>query len=156
MGKYCKAYGYKVTYLDCMECETKECRKQKNQTDVNMEGQQNKMIVEYAQNTESVNLQKYLKLIPEQQVYLVFGSRKEKHKENVIIKCKVKECSVRKYNTLYYLEIIKCVTKNLDLSKTIKVFMCTNKNIDTGYRGLQADLYPVFTNKQRCLEWLKG
>lgn len=152
MGKYCKAYGYKVTYLDCMECETKECRKQ---TNASMEGQQNKMIAKYVQNMEDVNLQEYLKLIPEQQVYLVFGSRKEGYKENVIIKCKVKECSVRNNGTLYFLETVKCVTKNLDLRKTKKVFMCTNKNIDTGYRGLRTDLYPVFTDKQKCIKWLK-
>lgn len=26
MSKYCKAYKLRVTYLDCMECETKECK----------------------------------------------------------------------------------------------------------------------------------
>lgn len=26
MAKYCKAYKLKVTYLDCLECETKECK----------------------------------------------------------------------------------------------------------------------------------
>lgn len=25
MAKYCKAYALHVTYLDCMECEDKEC-----------------------------------------------------------------------------------------------------------------------------------
>lgn len=32
MGKYCKAYKLRVTYLDCMECETKECKAGKEKT----------------------------------------------------------------------------------------------------------------------------
>lgn len=26
MAKYCKAYKLRVTYLDCMECEDKQCK----------------------------------------------------------------------------------------------------------------------------------
>lgn len=32
MSKYCKAYKLRVTYLDCMECETKECKAGKEKT----------------------------------------------------------------------------------------------------------------------------
>lgn len=32
MSKYCKAYKLRVTYLDCMECETKECKAGKEGT----------------------------------------------------------------------------------------------------------------------------
>lgn len=37
MSKYCKPMGLYVTYLDCMECEDKECiTKREEQTNVNM------------------------------------------------------------------------------------------------------------------------
>lgn len=29
MAKYCKAYKLRVTYLDCMECEDKQCKQTK-------------------------------------------------------------------------------------------------------------------------------
>lgn len=86
MAKYCKAYALHVTYLDCMECETKECK-----------GMQN------VHKT-------YLRLLPEQECFLVFVSKREKAKKNVVLKCIVKECIVRKEETLYNLKPIKCVT----------------------------------------------
>ena len=56
MAKYCKAYKLRVTYLDCMECEDKQCREQTR--NVNMEEHRQTKIASYAQNMESVNLQK--------------------------------------------------------------------------------------------------
>ena len=52
MSKYCKAYAIRVTYLDCLECETKEC-KQKGDNMV----------------------KRYLMLEPGQEVFLVFSRR---------------------------------------------------------------------------------
>lgn len=40
MSKYCRPMGLYVTYLDCMECEDKECiTKREEQTNVSMEEQ---------------------------------------------------------------------------------------------------------------------
>ena len=129
MSKYCKAYKLKVTYLDCMECETKEC----------------KQTVKKA----------YLELEPEQTVFVVFASKREGYMDNIVIRCKVKECIVRSNTTLYCLSKEKIVTGQKNLNTFIDNFMCENANIDTGYRGLQIDKYPVFTDKENCIKWLK-
>lgn len=54
MAKYCKAYKLRVTYLDCMECEEKQCREKTR--NANMEEHGQTKIASYAQNMESVNL----------------------------------------------------------------------------------------------------
>lgn len=129
MAKYCKAYKLKVTYLDCLECETKECKQKVKKA--------------------------YLELEPEQKVFLVYKSKREGNKENVIIRCNVFECIIRKNKILYFLDKERVVLGKDNLSETKIRFLCSNANIDTGYRGLQIDIYPVFTTKEKCLEWLK-
>lgn len=119
---------------------------------------------EYAQNMEGVNLQKgdkamvkrYLELEPEQTVFVVFASKREGYKDNVVIRCNVRECSVRKNTTIYYLTKEKIMTGQKNIKSFIDCFSCENANIDTGYRGMQVDKYPVFTTKEKCIEWLKG
>lgn len=130
MAKYCKAYKLKVTYLDCLECETKECKQKVKKA--------------------------YLELEPEQKVFLVYKSKKEGNKENIIIRCNVFECIIRKNKILYFLDKERVVLGKNNLSETKTRFLCSNANIDTGYRGLQIDIYPVFTTKEKCVEWLKS
>lgn len=121
-------------------------------------------IASYAQNMESVNLQKgdktmvkrYLELEPEQTVFVVFASKREGYKDNVVIRCSVRECSVRKNTTVYYLIKDKIMTGQKNVKSFIDCFSCENANIDTGYRGMQMDKYPVFTTKEKCIEWLNG
>lgn len=164
MAKYCKAYKLKVTYLDCLECEEKQCREQTKRKSVNMEERIQRQIVKSVHNMESVNLQKgdkimvkrYLELEPEQTVFVVFASKREGYMDNIVIRCKVKECIVRSNTTLYCLSKEKIVTGQKNLNTFIDKFMCENANIDTGYRGLQIDKYPVFTTKEKCIEWLKS
>lgn len=129
MSKYCKPMCLYVTYLDCLECETKECKQKVKKA--------------------------YLELEPEQKVFLVYKSKKEGSKENIIIRCNVFECIIRKNKILYFLDKEKAVLGKDNLSETKKRFLCSNANIDTGYRGLQIDKYPVFTTKEKCIEWLK-
>lgn len=162
MAKYCKAYKLRVTYLDCMECEEKQCKQTRN---ANIEEHGQTKIASYAQNMESVNLQKgdkmavikrYLRLEPEQKVFVVFASKREGYKENIVLRCNVRECSIRKNTTVYYLVKEKVVLGKKDIKPFIDCFSCENANIDTGYRGMQMDIYPVFTTKGKCIEWLKG
>lgn len=163
MSKYCRPMGLYVTYLDCMECEGKECVQK---TSANMEEQDSTKIVNYAHNMESVNLQKgdtdmaltkrYLSIEPEQTVFVVFASKREGYMDNIVIRCKVKECIVRSKTTLYCLRKEKVVTGQNCIDTFIDNFMCENANIDTGYRGLQIDKYPVFTTKEKCIEWLRA
>lgn len=162
MAKYCKVYKLRVTYLDCMECEDKQCKQTRN---ANMEEHGRTKIASYAQNMESVNLQKgekmavtkrYLRLEPEQKVFVVFASKREGYKDNIVLRCNVRECSIRKNTTIYYLVKEKVVLGKNDIKPFIDCFSCENANIDTGYRGMQTDIYPVFTTKEKCIEWLKG
>lgn len=115
MAKYCKAYKLRVTYLDCMECEDKQCKQTRN---ASMEEHGQTKIASYAQNMESVNLQKgekmavtkrYLRLEPEQKVFVVFASKREGYKDNIVLRCNVRECSIRKNTTVYYLTKEKVV-----------------------------------------------
>lgn len=119
----------------------------------------------YAQNMEGVNLQKgdkmavtkrYLRIEPGQKVFVVFASKREGYKENIVLRCNVRECSIRKNTTVYYLTKEKVVLGKRDIKPFIDCFSCENANIDTGYRGMQTDIYPVFTTKEKCIEWLKG
>lgn len=162
MAKYCKPMGLYVTYLDCMDCDGKECIRK---TSANMEEQNSIETVVSAQNMESVNLQKgdtnmaltkrYLSIEPEQTVFVVFASKREGYMDNIVIRCKVKECIVRSKTTLYCLRKEKIVTGQKGIDTFIDNFMCENANIDTGYRGLQIDKYTVFTTKDGCIKWLK-
>ena len=161
MAKYCKAYKLRVTYLDCMECEDKQCIV-KNES---MEEHGRKKIASYAKNMESANsrkgeqmalIKRYLRLEPEQKVFVVFASKREGYKDNVVLRCRVRECSVRKNTTVYYLIKEKIMTGQKNIKSFIDCFSCENANIDTGYRGMQIDMYPVFTTKEKCIEWLRN
>lgn len=90
-------------------------------------------------------------------VYLVFASKREGYKDNVVVKCKVDHATVYADRTIYCCEFIKIVTKtkNKEAEKWVTTFMFENANIDTGYRS-KPNRYPVFTTKEKCLEWLKN
>ena len=76
MSKFCKPMGLYVTYLDCLDCEGKECRQSHK---VRKEEKEMKKI--------------YLQVEPEQEVFLVFASKREGYKNDVIIKGKATKAS---------------------------------------------------------------
>lgn len=89
-------------------------------------------------------------------VYMVFTSKREGHKDNVVIKCRVKEVHILQHNIIYSCEPVKFMTKTKeDLKNYVSSFMFETANIDTGYRS-GFNRYPVFTTKEKCLEWIKG
>lgn len=138
MAKYCKPMGLFVTYLDCMDCEDKECRQPQ-------ERKENKMIKRYLHaNINDI-------------VYLVFKSKREGHESNVVLKCKVDTITINnKEQTLYMCQpICNVADKTDDMSKYKKFFMACNSSIDTGLRIAHEGVYPIFTTKERCVEWLK-
>lgn len=130
--------GLYVTYLDCMECEDKEC------------------IQSHRKENEEMH-KAYLMLEPEQIVFLVFASKREGYKNNVVVKCKCEKATVYKDSTIYHFKPIKIVTKEGDkqIENWVTSFMCENANINTGHRS-KPNRYPVFTTKEKCLQWLKG
>lgn len=138
MAKYCKAYALRVTYLDCMECETKECKNKKK---------------EGSEVSEMV----YLALKPDEEVFLVFASKREGYTDNIVCKCKVRNITVYNDKNIYSMDLIKVVCgsdKTKDVTKWVTTFMCENENINTGIR-FKPNRYPVFTEKEVCKQWLK-
>lgn len=93
-----------------------------------------------------------------QNVFLVFGSKKEGYNSNVVFSAVVTEVRIRNDGVTYFCELLKCVTdRNENIEKYTKFFMFRNSNIDTGYRGDSWNrCYPVFTTKEGCLEWLRN
>lgn len=144
MGTYCNKYRLNVTYLDCMECdEDKTNCKTKQKEGGNIHA-------------------RYLSVIPKQEVYMVFASKKEGYTDNVIFRAKVTSCNITLDNRdretiIYTAKILQCVTnKELDLSSYIQHFCFHNSNVNTGMRIVgSTNCYPVFTEKEKCLQWLK-
>lgn len=91
------------------------------------------------------------------ELFLVFASKREGYKDNIVVKCRVVKATVYERETIYSCEPIKVVTKagNKDIDKWVPSFMFENANIDTGRRR-NPNRYPVFTTKEGCIEWLKS
>ena len=157
MSKYCRPMGLYVTYLDCMECEDKECiTKREGQTNVSM-GSAN------LQKGEQEDMKKVYLSIDNRQidigsvVYLVFASKREGYTKNIVFRAEVVKATVDKNGVTYNCEINRCMNdRTVDIDKYVKFYMFRNANIDTGHRGMDKQYYPVFTTKEGCLQWLKG
>ena len=163
MSKFCKPIGLYVTYLDCLECEEKECRQTK-QINVNMEEQGQKKTALFVQDMENVNTQKreeramkkvYLEVEPNDIVYIVVKSKREGHNKNVVLKCVVESVAIKQDKKItYYAKALRNVTdKTCDMKQYDKALWFNNANINTGLRGTFEN--PVFTTKEDCLNWLK-
>lgn len=136
MSKYCKPMGLYVTYLDCMECEDKECIQSQRKENKN-------------------NMRKWVAfflLEPEQKVFFVFGDKRYK----IVVQGVVKECTMGYGKQAKYCISGERVVHNKgrltnEEAKGI-TFCCKNCNIDTGDTiGSLA----VFTTKEKCIEWLR-
>ena len=90
------------------------------------------------------------------EIFLVFASKREGYKDNIVVKCRVAKATVYEKETIYSCEPIKVVTKagDKEIEHWVSSFMFENANIDTGYRN-KPNRYPVFTTKEKCIEWLK-
>lgn len=152
MSKYCKPMGLYVTYLDCMECEDKECiTKREEQTNVSMKGAN-------LQKGEQEGMKKvYLLVDIGTELFLVFASKREGYTKNIVFRAEVVKATVDKDGVTYNCEINRCMNdKTVDVNKYVKFYMFRNSNIDTGHRGTDKQYYPVFTTKEGCLQWLRG
>lgn len=90
-------------------------------------------------------------------VYLVFASKREGYTKNIVFRAEVIKATVDKNGVTYNCEINRCMNdRTVDIDKYVKFYVFRNANIDTGHRGMDKQYYPVFTTKERCLQWLKG
>ena len=97
----------------------------------------------------------YLEVEPGQIVYLVFSSKREGYNGDIVIKCKVDKAVIYENSVTYSCEPIKIVTKDKeDIGKYVTAFVFRPANINTGY-GSGFGGYPVFTEKETCIKWLK-
>lgn len=215
MSKYCRPMGLYVTYLDCMECEDKEClqshRKENKMIDRDYIKAENKAydnLVEKGytpqgvdRNLKTVCVMKFehpeysehpvkrgkcevLKFknwqeadmsLPDRKesdkmlasiicepndiVYLVFCSKKHGARENIIFKARVEMVTITTEGIRYHAYCLKCVNnkkvdKELQDGKWVNHYRFGNQTINNGFKT--TDLYPVFTTKEKCIEWLKA
>lgn len=90
------------------------------------------------------------------ELFLVFASKREGYTKNIVFRVEVVKATVDKDGITYNCEINRCMNdKTVDVNKYEKFYMFRNSNIDTGHRGIDKQYYPVFTTKEKCLEWLK-
>ena len=83
MSKYCRPMGLYVTYLDCMECEDKECMTK-------------------LRKGEQEDMKKVCFLVDiGTELFLVFASKREGYKDNIVVKCRVAKATVYEKETIY-------------------------------------------------------
>lgn len=96
---------------------------------------------------------------PGQEVFIVFSSKREGYKENIVFQAVIDYVGITKETKepLYTAKILKCVTNKKENIDSYTVYMhFRNANVNTGYRGLNSVYYPVFTSKEECIKWLKN
>ena len=91
------------------------------------------------------------------ELFLVFASKREGYKDNIVVKCRVAKATVYEKEIIYSCEPVKVVTKagKQEIKQWFPSFLFENANIDTGHRR-NPNRYPVFTTKEGCIKWLKG
>lgn len=91
------------------------------------------------------------------ELFLVFASKREGYKDNIVVKCRVAKATVYEKEIIYSCEPVKVVTKAgyKEIKHWFPSFVFENANIDTGHRN-KPNRYPVFTTKEGCLQWLKN
>lgn len=140
-------------------------QKWKEQTNVNMGEQLQRKIAKSVPCMEGAKLQKgeqkdmkkvYLSMDIGTELFLVFASKREGYTKNIVFRAEVVKATVDKDGVTYNCEINRCMNdKTVKTDDYVKFYMFRNANIDTGYRGSDSQLYPVFTTKERCMAWLK-
>ena len=93
-------------------------------------------------------------------VYLVFCSKRRGAKKDIVIGCVIKRITIH-YNEYkdiiiveYLCESKKMITKGEKLENYLSNFYFTNATCDTGMKDF--GYYPVFTTKEKCMNYLKG
>ena len=96
----------------------------------------------------------YLQVDPGQTVFLVFASVRGGYNKNIVIKGTVEGATVTAREMRYKCKLEKVVLGDENVKEFVTYLYFENANIDTGYRGRYD--YPVFTTKEKCIQWLKG
>jgi hypothetical protein len=100
-------------------------------------------------------IKQYLLVDIGQKIFLVFNSKREGNKENIVLQCRVDHAVVNEKGISYMCIPEKVINdKTKAVEKYTHYFRFRNCNIDTGMRK-DGD-YPVFTTKEVCIKWLKN
>ena len=138
MAKYCKAYNLRVTYIDCMDCETKECRGG------------NKPPLFHREDNKMKHLIK-TKLELGQEVYYVLIQDKQKH----VVKANVNQIMIGTTGITYIISDGIILAPKQHKGKKASACHIKEENVDTGYQGF-AQCWATFTTKEKCKEYLKN
>lgn len=109
------------------------------------------------QNKEAKKItKKYFQVDIGDTVFLVMGAKRNGAKENCVLRLNVDHIYVNEQGTVYTGKVEKVVTgSEKDISKYVSYLCFKDDNIDTGYSTIKY-IYPVFTTKEKCINWLKG
>ena len=134
MSKYCRPMGLYVTYLDCMECEDKECRQ--------------------PQRKEKEEMKYNPKLEVGQRVFYVVGDKTKQ----CVVNATVQIIMISKNGISYILNegtVVHAGKKSI-FKKGDKVGTqhINESSVDTGEKGFSS--YATFTTKEKCVKWLKA
>lgn len=90
-------------------------------------------------------------------IYLVFSSRRAGDKEDIVMMCQVEAIYIQNNAIYYTCRFIKFVVGRYEIEKQIKKFSFANYSInpETITSALFANIYVVFTSKEKCKNWLK-
>lgn len=97
-----------------------------------------------------------------QTVYVVFASKREGYKSNIVFRATVTGITIKEdKRPIYTCKINKCVAGNENINEYVQWFRYYGSNVDTGARGtvgnnLIGNTCPIFTDKEKCLKWMKG
>jgi hypothetical protein len=133
--------GVRVTYLDCMDCEDKECM--------------------HSHEGKEKDKMSYLASVlcePNDIVYLVLCAKKQGAKKNIVFKGRVEMVTITVEGIRYHFYALKCTTdketnEKLQNGQVVNHYRFGNSTINNGYKTF--DLYSVFTTKEKCVKWLR-
>lgn len=95
-------------------------------------------------------------LIPGDIAFVVVESKREGYDRNIIVKCMLGKIGIYRDGAYYHFCPLKTVVgKEYESQLPLTNYIAESSNIDTGYRR-KPNRYPVFTTKEKCIEWLKG
>ena len=90
-------------------------------------------------------------------VYIIQVSKKTHNSSRTIILLgRIVTIGVNEHGTMYEAKPVKCVNvKDLDITNYSYLHRFRNSDIDTGNFDSDNGYYPVFTDKEKCLRWLR-
>lgn len=146
MAKHCPRTNGYALYLDCLECDNKIC----------MNPKQNRKWGH--SNVAEVSKMEQPKLKLRQRVFVVFHAYRLNGKKNIVIKGMVTGILLKTYcgveHVQYKITLLECMNnKQFDMDSIVENVYCLDTVVNPLF--VPKDYKPVFTEKEKCIRWLK-